>query len=245
LGLALRLQRGAIWGWSAAVVLCALLFGSVADAMTSLLADAGESVTSIIGGASVEALLAMLIGLIALLVAVFAMQSAISLRGDESSGIIEPTLAGAIGRLRWAGARLVLPMVGSVVLLAIGGGLLGASYGATIGDLGQVPLLAGAALAYWPAIMVLAGVSVALFGYLPRLVVPLSWGVIAAVWFVMFVGNALGLPSWLLDALPWSATPHLPAEPMSWTPLVVMTLVAGALAVLGLDRFRRRDITPA
>jgi hypothetical protein len=31
---------------------------------------------------------------------------------------------------------------------------------------------------------------------------------------------------------------------MSWTPLVVMTLVAASLVGIGLDRFRRRDISP-
>ena len=53
------------------------------------------------------------------------------------------------------------------------------------------------------------------------------------------------LPHWFLDALPLSATPYQPLEPMSWTPLVVMTLVAAVLTWLGLDRFARRDVQPA
>ena len=43
LGLGLRLQRGPIIGWTLDVVLTALLFGSVVEAMTDLIADAGGS----------------------------------------------------------------------------------------------------------------------------------------------------------------------------------------------------------
>jgi ABC-2 type transport system permease protein len=72
-----------------------------------------------------------------------------------------------------------------------------------------------------------------------------TWGVVAAMWFVMIIGDALHVPHWLLDVLPFSATPYLPLQPMRWTPLVVMTLVAIALVWAGLDRFRRRDVTLA
>lgn len=246
LGLAMRLQRGPVIGWTIAVVLCAGLFGSVVQAMTDLLEDTGGSpAEDLIGGTTVDALLSMLVGFIALIVAVFAVQSAVSLRGDEANAILEPQLAGALGRVRWAAERLVIPVVGSAVLLVIGGAIFGASYGSTISDSSQAGRLAGAALAYWPAIIVLMGVAVLLFGYLPRLAVSLSWGVIAAVWFLMFVGDALGLPQGLLDILPWSATPYVPLEPLTWTPLVIMTLVAVAFTVLGVARFRQRDIQPA
>jgi ABC-2 type transport system permease protein len=60
----------------------------------------------------------------------------------------------------------------------------------------------------------------------------------------MIIGDALHLPDWVLDVLPFTATPGLPAEPMTWTPLVVMTAVAVALAGAGLHRFTRRDIQP-
>ena len=92
--------------------------------------------------------------------------------------------------------------------------------------------------------MVFVGVAVALFGWLPRLAIALSWGVLAAMWFVVLIGDALHLPSWLLDLLPFSATPYLPLEPLSWTPLVLMTLTAAALVWVGMARFARRDVQP-
>jgi ABC-2 type transport system permease protein len=247
LGLALRLQRGPVLGWTVTVVLAALLFGSVVESMTGLLDDAGGAAADLARGTGVDALLSLLVMMIALVTCVFALQSALSLRGDEASGLIEPQLAGALSRTRWAGRRLVLPVAGSAVLLLVGGALLGAGYGsATTGaDVPHQTLrLALAALAYWPAVLVLVGVAVALFGWLPRLAVPLTWGVLAVTSVSVLLGDALGLPRWALDVLPFSATPYLPLEPVAWTPLALLTVVGAGLVAAGLWRFRRRDVQP-
>ncbi|HEX7536288.1 MAG TPA: ABC transporter permease [Dermatophilaceae bacterium] len=242
LGLGLRLQRWPIIGWTIAVVLAALLFGSVVDAMNTLFTDAGSGLSDLLRGTGVTALLSLLAGMIALITAIFATQSTVSLRTDEASGVVEPQLAGALSRTRWTLERLLIPAVGSAVLLLVGGGLLGAVYGSVIGDSSQAATMAGAALAYWPAVMVLVGIAVALFGWLPRVAIPVTWGVMAAMWFATMFGEVFSLPTWLLDALPFSAVPYLPLEPMSWTPLVIMTLAAGVLVWTGLARFARRDV---
>lgn len=246
LGLALRLQRGPVIGWTVTVVLAALLFGSVVESMTDLLDDAGGAAADLTRGTGVDALLSLLVTMIALLTTVFALQSTVSLRADEAGGAVETQLAGALSRTRWAGQRLVLPVAGSAVLLLAGGALMGAGYGALVDDTaGQAARLALAALGYWPAVLVFIGVAVALFGWLPRLAVPLTWGVFAATYVVVLLGGALHLPGWLLDVLPFSATPYLPLEPVSWPPLLLLTLAAAALTAAGLARFARRDIQPA
>jgi ABC-2 type transport system permease protein len=243
LGLALRLQRASIIGWTITVLLSALLFGSIIEAMNDLLDDAAGSMsTDFLRGSGVTALLAMLASMIGLITAVFATQSAVSLRADEASGIVEPQLAGAVSRRRWAWQRLGIPIVGSAALLVIGGLTLGAVYGSVTGDTSQAGTMAGAALAYWPAVMVLVGVAVALFGWVPRVAVAGTWGVMAAMWFATMLGEVFGLPEWFVDALPFAAVPYVPYESMSWTPLVVMTTVAGALAWSGVERFCRRDV---
>lgn len=245
LGLSLRLQRGPIIGWSVTVVLSALLFGSVVQAMTDLLDDAGEQTSAIIGGTGLDPLLALLVELVALVVTVFAVQSAVALRGDEAAGMAEVQLAGAVSRVRWAAGRLAIPAVGSAVLLVVGGALFGWAYGASVGEGGHVASLALAALAYWPAVMVLVGVAAALFGWLPRATVAGTWAVLGAMWVVVIAGDALHLPSWVLDALPFSATPYQPAETFVWAPVLVLALVAAALIALGVSRFARRDAQPA
>ena len=242
LGLGLRLQRGPMIGWTIGVVLAALLFGSIIDAMNTFMADAGGTMSNLVRGIGVNALLSMLAGMVALITAAFATQSAVSLRTDEATGVIETQLAGALSRTRWALERLLIPVVGSVVLLLVGGGLLGAVYGSISGDSSQAVAMAGAALAYWPAVMVLVGLAVALFGWVPSVAIPVTWGAMAAMWFATMLGEVLGLPKWLLDGLPFSAVPYMPLEPMSWTPVILMTAIAGGLMWTGVDRFARRDV---
>ncbi len=244
LGLALRLQRGPIIGWTVTIILSALMFGSVVKAMTDLLTDAGGTAADLLRGTGVNALLSLLIVMIALITTVFALQSAISLRTDEANGIIEPQLAGAMSRTRWASRRLLIPVVGSAVLLLVGGAGMGAGYGSITGDPTQTSRLALSALTYWPAVMVFVGIAVALFGWLPRLAIPLTWGVLAAMWFIVIVGDALHLPSWLLNLLPFSATPYVPYQELTWPPLAIMTVVAAALVWTGLTRFQHRDVQP-
>ncbi|WP_163544088.1 ABC transporter permease [Occultella kanbiaonis] len=244
IGLALRLQRGVIIGWTVAIALSALLFGSVVQAMTDLLGDASDAQV-LVRGTGVEALVSLLVMLIALVVAVFALQTTISMRADEAGGILEPQLAGSLSRTRWALERLAIPVLGSAALLLLGGALMGAGYGALIHDGRQALVLAGAALAYWPAVMVLVGVAVLLFGWLPRLAVPVTWGLLGLMWVLVIVGDALNLPDWLIDGMPFSASPYLPLEPMEWMPVVVMIAVAAGAVALGLVRFARRDVTTA
>ncbi len=244
LGLGLRLQRGPIIGWAIAVVLMALLFGSIVDAMNTFLTDAGGAMANLTRGIGVKAFLSLLAGMIGLIAAVFATQSAVSLRTDEANGILENQLAGALSRTRWALERLLIPAVGSAVMLLLGGGLLGAVYGSISGDSSQAVTMAGAALAYWPAVMILVGLAVALFGWAPSVAIPVTWGAVTAMWFATMLGEVFGLPTWLLNALPFSAVPYMPLEPMSWTPVVIMTGVAVLLIWTGLHRFSRRDVRP-
>lgn len=244
LGLGVRLQRGPVVGWGLTVLVCGPLFGSVVKAMDNLLNDSGSPLPAVLRGRGIDALMALLAGMIALVVAVFAVQSATTLRADEATGLVETQLAGALSRTRWSLQRLLIPAVGAAVLLAAGGALLGATYGATVHDGAWTGRMAVATLVYWPAVMVLVGVAVALFGWLPRLAIALTWGVLAALWFVMLIGDALHLPHWVLHVLPFSATPYLPLDAMTWTPVVVMTLVAGLFVWAGVDRFARRDVMP-
>jgi ABC-2 type transport system permease protein len=192
--------------------------------------------------AETDALVSLLVLLLGLVVTVFALQSTMQLRSDETSGILEPQLAGAVSRKRWAGERLLTPVLGSAVLLVISGALMGVAYGALVGASSKGAQLTGASIAYWPAVMLLVGVAVALFGWFPRLSTPVTRGLLGPMWVLVLVGSSLNLPDWFLSSTPFEATPHLPYESMAWTPRVVLTAIATALFAVGPGGFARRDI---
>ena len=59
---------------------------------------------------------------------------------------------------------------------------------------------------------------------------------------VGYLGKLLRFPDWMNSVSPFGHVPQLPAADMSWTPMVVLTLIAAGLMWLGLDGFRRRDL---
>jgi ABC-2 type transport system permease protein len=88
---------------------------------------------------------------------------------------------------------------------------------------------------------VLAALTVALFGFAPRLV-GLAWVALAACVLVWLLGPLLDLPSWVLDASPYQHIPAVPATTLTAAPLIGLLAVTAALLAAGLTALRHRDI---
>ena len=96
-------------------------------------------------------------------------------------------------------------------------------------------------LVYLPAVWLLVGLAVALFGLLPR-AMGAAWAAMAAFFVVGFFGELLKMPAWVNDLSPFQQTPHLPAAPLTVLPLVVIVLLGVALLSIGILAFGRRDL---
>jgi ABC-2 type transport system permease protein len=232
LGLALRLQRGNIVGWSSAMLLMGVAYGSVANDVEDFVGDndAFKDVIARSGGDLVKAYLSTSMLLNALVAGGFAVGAVLRLRSEETSLHAEPLLATPVPRDRWVASHLVVALAGSVVVLVAGGLGAGVSYGLASHDLGQVATLLGAAVAYAPALWVLVGVALLMFGRVPK-AVGVAWGAFGACFLVGFLGEVLGLPGWVTDLSPFDAVP-----------LLAVTAIAAALVATGTLAFRHRDL---
>jgi ABC-2 type transport system permease protein len=243
LGLALRLQRGALIGWTAGLFLGGLSIGLTARDAESILGDSREvdELFGRAGGSLVDNYLAVSLLSMALIGTGFAIQAVLRMRGEETAGRLEPVLTTALGRARWAASYVVVAMAGSVLVVGASG--LGAGIADALGsdDAGRVPLVLGSSLAMVPAAWVLAGAAMALFGLLPPATAA-AWGLLAACFLVAYLGPLLSLPGWVLDASPYEHVPLLPAADLSLGPLAALTAIAAALATVGVVGFRRRDV---
>jgi ABC-2 type transport system permease protein len=92
-----------------------------------------------------------------------------------------------------------------------------------------------------PAMWVLAGLTVLVFGLLPRWSL-MAWAAPAACLLILLVGETLQLNHWLLDISPFTHTPRLPGGAIQATPLVTLIVVALACGILGVAGLRRRNI---
>lgn len=246
LALAWRLQRGALLAWSAAFACVGVIIGSAADAASAALGQNAQIMAALsrLGGAAHlgDLFIAALLSIFGFAVSGYAVQAALRLRAEETLNRAEPLLATGVSRLTWAASHLVFALLGPVVVLAVAGACVGLAYGGATGDLtGQLPRTLGAALAQLPAVWTLAGLAVALFGLLPR-VVSAAWAALALFLLLGQVGELLDLPRALLEISPFSHLSMLPGAAVRVTPLVVMTAVAVLLIACGLYGWRRRDV---
>jgi len=176
-------------------------------------------------------------------VACYAIATTTRLRAEETNGRLEPLLATGIGRLRWAASHLVYPVLGSALLLALSGFGVGLAHGARSGGLGtQLARLVGAGLIEVPAVWVLVGLTVAVYGLAPAAAGYVGWSAVGVCILLQELGPILKLSHWITDISPFAQVPRAPGVPIPMQPLLIMTALGAALLAVGLAGFRRRDV---
>jgi ABC-2 type transport system permease protein len=247
LGLAWRLQRGVLLGWVVGVAILGAIFGGVGDEIKEFANDSQEMADYLdqLGGVGqlTDLYFAVSLGLAAIVIAAYATQALLRLRSEEAAGRAEPLLATAVSRTSWLGSHVAVALFGMALLVVLAGLAAGVTYGVVIGDVGgQAPRLVAAALAYLPAVLVVAGFVVAAFGILPHRAVAIAWTAVALFFLMAQLGPLLDLPQAVLDLSPFTHIPAVPAAELTVLPLVVLLAVAAGLFAIGLAGFRRRDL---
>jgi len=247
LGLAWRLQRGSMIGWGIGLFAFGLAYGSFGQSIEQFVKDNPDVAGVFPGGAGniVNGYLSFTTLSLAIITAAYGITAALRARSEESSGRAEPILATRISRASWLSSHVLVAMVGSVLVLVAGGLGQGLAYASAVSDNAQIPRLIGVALVQAPAMAVIVGLAVLGFGLVPRLAAALAWTLFGICAFITFFGDAIDLPQALLDVSPFTHTPQAPLEPVTATPLVVVTVVVAALLAGGYLGLRRRDITTA
>ncbi|MEV6795166.1 ABC transporter permease [Streptomyces sp. NPDC051320] len=238
--LAWRLQRGSVYGWSAGFLIAGVVFGGITDGAGDLVGDneGAREIFERMGGQSglTDAFLAAMVGVLGMVAALHIVASVLRLHAEETSQRAEPVLAAPVGRLRWAGGHLVIAFAGSAAVMLAGGIGLAVGYGH------DPAAVIGAALVQLPAIWVLGGLTVLLYGAVPRAAVG-AWAVAGLVLALGWLGPALKLPQAVMDLSPFGQLPKLPGGEMAWTPVLVLLLIAAGLVAAGVAGLRRRDMS--
>lgn len=243
-GLAVRMQRGSVIGWSVALLVLGSAFGWMGDDVEGMLGDskASREIFASSGGADLtDAYLSTTLLMLTLMTAAFAIATTLRLRGEETALRAEPLLATPTPRSRWVAGHLTVALGGTLIILGAAGLGMGLGYGIVSRDAGQVPRLVGAALLRAPAAWLLAAVAVGLFG-LMRHAAAVAWAILTGCIVVTLLGEVLKFPGWVQDLSPFRHGPQLPGGPANALPTLLLVAIAAALAVIGLIGFARRDI---
>jgi ABC-2 type transport system permease protein len=192
----------------------------------------------------VDTFLAATMGIVGVLASACAIQALLRLRSEEETARAEALLSTPVGRTRWAMSHVVFAALGPAVALAAAGLAAGLAHGLRSAAVDrEVPRVLSAALIQLPAVWVLAGIALALFGLLPRFASAMSWSALVAFVLIGQLGALLQLSPWLLALSPFRHIPMLPASDLPpLAPLLVLAAIAAILAAIGLVGLRRRDI---
>ena len=242
-GLAWRLQRPALLGWAAGVLLTGLSYGSMGDSVEELMGSNDLTKEMLAAGAGnlVDGFYAVAMVLLALMGTGFAVSSALRPRAEEDSGRVESLLATGLSRTRWLLGHVAVTVVGTLVVVGLGGLGLGIGYGLSAGDAGLVGAYTAGTLQQVAPALVVAGLAWLLSGLVPRWA-SLTWLLLGLGAVVLLFGEVLRLPAWLRWVSPFDHLALVPAEPFRALPLLVLLALAAALAGVGVAGFARRDI---
>lgn len=228
-------------GWVIGILAFALIVGSLVSSVadtSGVPAQFQEYLRKLGGpGALTGAFLSAMAVFFSAAIAFWLVSLVADLRRWETRGQLELALSTARSRRSWLVTTALMGVLGSVLLLlvaAAGVALLARSQ-ITVADVFRALLVQA------PAAWLLFAIAVLLFAVRPAWTAA-GWVVAALAVLVGELGAAFGLPGWALDLSPFTHTPRVPQMAITWTPLVLMTALAGVLFAVAMVAFDRRDI---
>lgn len=244
-GLAWRLHRGGVIGWSVGMVVAALGIGPLANQVVGLLegnSAYAELLRRMGGGAQemVDAFTIAMLGLLTVFIALMGATFLARLNSEETAGHAEVLLAAGTRRSALAGSHLLVAGATAILLSLLTGGLLRLA-ASTDGGWSSFGDGVAAAAALLPGTVLVLALMLFVIGWAPR-ALPVVWVVIGWSIFTSWLGALLNFPDWLLRFQPWGHLPKLPTDDLTWAAIAVESLLALSLLGLGLVGYRRRDI---
>lgn len=244
LGLAWRLHRGSLLGWTIGFALIGFVFGNIASNVGDILASAtAREFIQKLGGVQglTDAFMSTELGMAGVIASVYGVQVVMRLRAEESELRAEPVLGTKVGRISWAWSHIAIALAGTAILLTVGGLTAGLSYSSQTGHASDFSRVLVASVLRLPAVWVLIGIVAAAFGLAPRAAVA-GWVALVAFLLLGEFGPVFELSQWVMDLSPYAHVPRLPGGELTAAPLVWLVLVAAGLTAVGLAGFRRRDV---
>lgn len=240
-------QRTGLFWTAAGLGLMWFATGSILSEVPNMLEAVGDNpiyADLLKGGAAdmIKTFAAFIGGYAAFGAAAYAIIMTLRVKAEEDATRAALVLAKPLGRLRWLLSNTLVAALGSLVVLVSGIWAMGLGAAATGVDqvgFGDFTVLA---LAYVPAILVVVGLALALYAWVPQAAGAVCWAVFGWMFLVLILAEVLNLPDWARGLSPfwWIKNTMIEAQPLSHT--LGLCAVAAALLLVSMVGFRRRDI---
>ena len=198
-----------------------------------LLSEAGTSLT--------EQFIPMLMVVMAILGTIPPLMAVNKLYGEEKNGRIEHLLGRSVSRTRLMVGYVILSAVNGFVMLSLTAIGLWAAGTTVMEEPFTFGTIYGAAVVYYPAVLVMIGVAAVLMGCVPRLH-SLIWLYVLYSFVVIYLGGVFQFAGWVGKLSPYGHIPELPVAEMEVVPISILTALAIALMAIGVIGYNKRDI---
>ncbi|MGB8233783.1 MAG: hypothetical protein WCE60_07315, partial [Methanobacterium sp.] len=244
LALTWRLQRNMFIFWLTVLTLFGAINGALALTATNLI-SANPLFLKLIYHAGytspVDNYFAISLGLFAIVFSVYAILATMNLRTEESERYSDMLLTNSVSRNSWIFNNLIFGFIAPAFIMIIFSLAMALAYGYSANISYDPTKLLIATLAYLPAIWILTGLTVLLFGLKPRLT-SLSWAVLGLFLIVSLLGEFSNINQNILNLSPFTQVPNILIGNSITTNLVWVFIIGIALTIIGLYSYNHRDI---
>ncbi len=244
LGLALRLQKPLIIGWTIGMFVLGVSYGSVFGDIDAFFqtSDIFELLLPGTEGFSLsDQFVSTLLVVMAMIGVIPVLLTVLKLKSEERANRTEQLLARAVSRRAVLGSYLLIAAFLAIVVQVMSAlGLWSAAVSVMDEPFSLLMVLQGS-LAYVPVMWIMIGLAALLIGVLPKLGGAI-WVHLGYTFFVIYFGGLFQVPEWLGKLTPFGYVPDVPLEKMSFSLTLTLMLIAGFLMFFGLKGYQRRDI---
>lgn len=237
-----RIQRGMLISWAVGLGIFGLGIGSANQTVIKMFNENSAMADWVqeYGGPN-EAFLALVLFVIAIFASAYVLIAVLRLRSEEIHMRAEPLLSASVDRVKWAVSHIIIAILGSIIIMGVIGITSGLSSGYIAGDVaGELSKTMSASLTKLPSIWVMAGIAVLLFGLLPKIATGLSWAVFGTFLMIQLIWELGQVSQTIYNFSPFAYV--YPNHSITAIPIIILTMIAGALTASGLVGFRHREI---
>lgn len=243
-GLAVRLQRTGTIAWAVGMLVLGASYGSVLGDLESFFGE-NEAMKQLLkpapGLSVTEQFIPMLMVIIAVIATIPPVMAMNRLYGEERKNRIEHLLGRAVSRAQLMAGYLLIAALNGFVMLSLAAIGLWVAGTAVMEDPFAFATIYGAAIVYYPAVLVMIGIATLLIGLVPKLH-SLVWLYLFYTFFVLYLGGLFQFPDWVGNMSPFGYVPQLPVEDMDVMSVSLLTVAAIVFMLVGCVGYKKRDM---
>lgn len=242
-GFTLKLLRTPMIVWTISLVILGLTYGSVMGEVESLIAG-NEVIEQIIAANPeknlVNQFVRIITGLLSIAAVIPVVLILMKLNTEEKKGRLVYLLIGKHSRNHLLGNFVLMSFLYSILVQVLQISVFaGAVMMSQVEGLDFLDLFISG-LAYLPAIWVMIGLAVVLFGWFPKMI-SLTWVLLGLSFIILYFSNLFEIPEWVKGISPFYHIPENIQREASVVNLVLLASVALILMLMGVIGFNRRD----